>query len=178
MEKTNNEKANDLRNQKATLHDEIANSLQGEGRKTRFNNVGNFQQKRKIERENLVSRLQEIGEEQSKIRVQIDAIDFEEKSTEINSNLGKCFIEIDKDKDHIACICLCAISESKNGFNAIRINYWKDCDYYFTIENTVIYFSELSHNEEYREIVKEDFFFHYNETIKRKETLFNPDTLK
>lgn len=128
---------------------------------------------KKLTREELLSKLQEIGEEQSKLKVQLDAINFEEKSAEINANLGKCFMESRRDKEFVSCVWLCEISDDKNSFNTIRISYWKDCDFYFTIENATIYFSELNHKDEYKEITKEKFHFHYNEANKRKDYLFN-----
>lgn len=111
----------------------------------------------------LMSKMESLNNETSKLRKEIDAIKFNSKIEQYNSYVGKYFIKEDKYMD-ISCIYCSSVDTEIKEIVVLSVHYHNEPDNYYAIQHD--YFDPLGKSnwleEVWIEIDKSEFYKHYN----------------
>lgn len=127
-------------------------------------------------REEIVSRLNAIQEQEDVIRKELNAYDYENRFAKAGAYKGKYYQE--KNKHHpnyIRCVFAYDVDEKSCELKSIEVSYWKDQQDWYKLEfNNHFNPSQWAEdNEKWIEISKEEYLEHYAEVQKRIGTVIN-----
>lgn len=126
------------------------------------------------EKDDLVSKLIQVRNEEKALRKQLAQLEYEEKYQKNIEYLGRYFKEKSlrkSENDYVRCLFVYEIDKQNCEPMCLCVTYWKGIeDHHFGIE----YYSHFRYEtdpEEYsctwEEITKEEFYIHYNDVQRR-----------
>ncbi len=122
-----------------------------------------------MKREELVAQLHEIQAKEQEIQKQLRAFDYESKLSILKQYEGKYYKQKQDVNDlHVACIFVHNIGMKNLNPEAIRLSYWTDRETYFQLQDYAHFDpTDLSNDEEWVEITKQEFDQCFAEVMKR-----------
>jgi hypothetical protein len=124
------------------------------------------------ERDDLVSKLIDIREQEKTLRKQLDDLDQEDRFAKAKKYEGRYFIENnERTPEYIRCVFVHNTNTESCNPMCILVSYWvPNTDEYFEIESYHHFYPEKWEEEEkWDEIGAEEFLDHYNEVQRRIE---------
>ena len=123
------------------------------------------------ERDDLVSKLIDLREQEKTLRKQLDDLDYEDRFDRAKKYEGRYFIENnERTPGYIRCVFVHNTNSESCNPMCILVSYWEpNMDEYFEIESYHHFYPEKWEEEKWNEIEKEEFLNHYNEVQRRIE---------
>jgi hypothetical protein len=124
------------------------------------------------ERDDLVSKLIDVREQEKTLRKQLDDLDQEDRFARAKKYEGRYFLEKDEiTPEYIRCVFVHNTNTESCNPMCILVSYWgPNMEEHFEIESYHHFYPEKWEEEEkWNEIGKEEFLKHYNEVQRRIE---------
>jgi hypothetical protein len=126
-------------------------------------------------RDDLVSKLIDLRNQEKAIRKELDSLDYDEKFSIAKKYEGKYFRDYDKrNKEYIRCIFVHDTNKESCDPMCILVTYYENVmDQYFQIESYSHFNPEKweEHGDKWIEIKEEEYLKHYEE-VQRRISLF------
>ncbi len=122
-----------------------------------------------MERNTLIERLILLQEQESQVRKQLNALDYEDKIKHEKQYEGKYFKEVyQNDSEYVRCLFVHSTDINSCEPKSISVYYYRDHNDHFQIEFYSLFDpKKYGEEEKWIEIKKEEFDKHYWEVMKR-----------
>lgn len=127
-------------------------------------------------REEIISRLQVVRDQEAEIKKELDAYDYADKFAKVSLYIGKYFKEPNiHHENYVRAIFVYGIEKSNCELKSMCCSYWKDRpDDWFEIEfNNLFNPKQWDEEEKWIEITQEEFMQHTTEVMNKIENIKN-----